>query len=982
MPLDQIPDRAPFAITRDGWRADRDSSVRRSKPAKRGLQFRNAGEKPVFCFDQWGFRIVKKQVRSRSKFIAGLSLTTVLAGIAAPSAVSAQDAAPSTAPQAADEAPATAFGEIIVTATRKSESIQKIPISIQALGNELLEQRQVKGLTDFAALLPSVSFEGIGPGRNTAFFRGIVPAGGAYASVGYYLDDIPITGTAVPDIHVYDMERIEALSGPQGTLYGAGSLAGTIRFITNKPKLGKFEFGIDLEGNKYGKGGAGGQIQSYVNLPVSDTVALRVVAHYRKEGGYVDNVPNNGLFNDGRPSVLTLGDNNPATSFTLNNAAIARKDYNQIYEYGARVSLLWEPAPGWEITPQIEAQRQISYGYFGFDPRVGDLQVHDFDTTRNNDRWFQAQLSIHGHIGDFDLVAATGYYKRNRKGTNDYTYYTTFYDTVTGNESYLQFFDNCNGTGAAQQCALLNPTQFYRSNNSNTKFTQEIRLSAPKTWPFELTLGGFFQRQANQTNDDYSIHGLNNIVGFTQTGGGDVAGGLIGVPAQYEIAYDQDGIPDTPDDGIPYFNTANVINPNGNPLGTMALGPRAIRGDAFYITQNDTLYHDYAIFAEGHYDITPTLKFTGGIRYFWTDFAIKGFAGVASQAGSTNATFVPTGAQGCDAPLSLERLQCLNTNFRAPDQTGRYRESGQTHKVALNWQFEPSKMVYANYSTGFRPGGFSRPLAIRGFGPTDVAPFKSETLTNFELGLKSTWGGVFKLNAAIYLEKWNNIQYGVVVSGAFGAGITGNAGKAEVKGIEYDAELKLGKFTITSAGAYNDGKLKGDFCNFGLDRATASISQLPTCDDQPIPLSNPPIASTAATNGTRLPRQPQFKGTTSIRYDTNFGEYAGFIQGAALYQTGATQDLNVENNRLLVCPQFAAGSPESIGCATPGFVSFDFSAGFSRDNWRVSLFLQNAFDRRGQLTKNTFCAIDICSASSRTFTIRPQFFGIQMGYKY
>ena len=107
------------------------------------------------------------------------------------------------------------LGEIVVTATRRAESVQTVPISMQALGAEKMEQRQVKGLSDLATLMPSVSFAGIGPGRNTAFFRGIVPAGGAYASVGYYLDDIPITGTDVPDIHVYDLERVEALSGPQ-----------------------------------------------------------------------------------------------------------------------------------------------------------------------------------------------------------------------------------------------------------------------------------------------------------------------------------------------------------------------------------------------------------------------------------------------------------------------------------------------------------------------------------------------------------------------------------------------------------------------------------------------------------------------------------------------------------------------------------------------------------------------------------------------
>lgn len=291
---------------------------------------------------------MKTQSRRRSHFLKTLGVTTILAGMAYPGMAIAADAA------------ADAEGgltEIVVTATRKSESIQKVPISMQALDMSVLEQRQVKGLSDFAALLPSVSFAGIGPGRNTVYFRGIVPAGGNYASVGYYLDDIPITGTGSPDIHAYDLERIEALSGPQGTLYGAGSLAGTIRFITAKPKIGKFDLGYGVELNKYGKGDFGTEYHAYVNIPATDTLAFRMMGYYRKDGGYIDNTPNNGKFNDGSSSTLTLGDNNPLTSFTLNNAAIAQADYNSIFEYGGRLSALWEPVPGWEIQPEITAQR-------------------------------------------------------------------------------------------------------------------------------------------------------------------------------------------------------------------------------------------------------------------------------------------------------------------------------------------------------------------------------------------------------------------------------------------------------------------------------------------------------------------------------------------------------------------------------------------------------------------------------------------------
>ncbi|KAK0366173.1 hypothetical protein LTR94_003796 [Friedmanniomyces endolithicus] len=896
-------------------------------------------------------RLRSRRVRTFCALGTSTFLTPMILSAPALAQAPAADAA------AADAAAAEAeqgLGEIVVTATRSAQSIQKVPISMQALGAEKLQERQVKGLSDFAALLPSVSFEGIGPGRNTAFFRGIVPAGGAYASVGYYLDDMPITGTEVPDIHAYDLERVEALSGPQGTLYGAGSLAGTIRLITNKPKLDKFEFGYDVEANKYGKGDFGGQLESYINVPLAPTLAVRAMGYYRRDGGYIDNTPNNGTFNDGSSSTLTLGDNNPNTSYTLDNSDIAKDDYNTIREFGGRFQLLWQPTEGWDITPEITAQKQVARGYFGYDPRVGDLEVHDYDQTKNDDRWYQAALSIHGHIGDWDIVSATGYFKRRTRTLNDYTYYTVTYDGFgPGYESYLQFFDNCTGSGASQQCQMINPTQYYHADTHRNKFTQELRISTPKDWPFDVTVGGFYQRQKNELNTSYAIRGLDTITGYTATGGGDVAGGLIGVPAMYGIAYDEDG--------NPYFDTSDVINANGNPLGTMILGTQAVKGDAFYYVEQDQLYHDKAIFAEGHYNITPTLKLTGGIRYFWTDYKVRGFAGVAGSAAGV----------GCTTPLpDDERLTCVNTNPNAADGTGRYKEDGETHKVALDWQFQPDKMVYFNYSTGFRPGGFNRPLRIRSLGKiVNVAPFKSETLTNFEVGVKTTWNNIFRFNAAVYYEKWNNIQYGVVVSGAQGAGMTGNAGKAEVKGIEYDADLRLGKVTISTSGAFNDAKLKGDFCNFALNTETESIAQLSSCTlGEFVEGSSPPTPQVAAANGTRLPRQPRFKGTTSIRYDTDLGDYAAYIQGAALYQTGATQDLNVESNELL-------GN-------TKGFVSFDFSGGIKKDNWSVTLFLQNAFDKRGQLTRNTFCSIDFCANSSRTFTIKPQFFGIRFGQKF
>jgi outer membrane receptor protein involved in Fe transport len=886
---------------------------------------------------------MKKPSDRRSRLLNVLSATTILAGLAIPALAAAQ-AAPASSP-APDAAPDAGPGltEIVVTAQHEKQSVQKVPISMLALSSAALADRQVQGLSDLATLLPSVSIAGLGPGLTTPYFRGIVPAGGNYASVGYYLDDIPITGTGVPDIHVYDMERVEALSGPQGTLYGAGSLAGTLRFVPVKPKIGKLEFGVDVQANKYGGHGEGGQIEAYANLPVSNNFAVRVMAYYRKDGGFVNNTPNNGKFNDGSSSTLNLGDNVPSTTYTLNNSNIAKNNYNPIYEYGTRVQALWEPAPGWEIMPEITAQRQTAYGYFGYDPRVGDLQVHDYSLTRQDDRWAQGELSIHGHIGDFDLFSATGYFYRRLYLNNDYTYYTVTYDRFgPGYENYLQFFDKngCTGSGATLHCStLINPTQYYHSWSTQTKFTQDLRIKTPTSWPFDVTLGGFFQSQFYENNSYYAIAGLGNVEGYTE------AGGQESNPAGFGIPVSQGG--------------------------TMVLGSPAVKSDGFYINENNQYYHDEAIYGEGHYKITPNLKLTGGLRYFWTDYETLGLAGVMGSAASKSSSlYLPTGTYGCPTPLPADvRLTCLNTNPAAADEVGRYKEHGETHKVVVDWQIDPNKVIYTNYSTGFRPGGFNRPLRIRNYGLATVTPFKSEKLTNFELGVKTTWNNIFRFNAAAYYETWNNIQYSVVVAGAQGAGITGNAGTAHVKGAEYDAELKLDKVTLATRGAYNDARLGENFCNFAFNSSNGSIGQLSSCTPGAfVANQNPPVSQVAALKGTRLPRQPMFKGTSTIRYDADMGDYKVFALGAVNYQTGATQNLNTSLDALL-------GD-------TSGFASADFSAGATKGPYRVELFITNAFDTRGALTKNTFCSITFCANSSRTFTIRPQFFGIKLSYHY
>lgn len=782
--------------------------------------------------------------------------------MALPGAAMAQ-AAPAEAPQ--DQG--SVLSDIVVTATRSAESVQKVPISMQALGTETLAERQVVSFTDYVNMLPSVSFSTLGPGRSDVYFRGISVDGGNAATVGTYLDDIPITTAGrMPDVHIYDVQRVEALAGPQGTLFGSSSLAGTLRIITNKPDPSKFEAGYDVQATKYGSGGPGHMFEGFMNIPVNDKVAVRMMGFYRKDGGYIDNTPGTVHY--------TLGDDDPTTNYTITNGKYVKKDYNPVKEYGGRLMVGIELDDNWTITPSVTAQYLDAQGGFNYDPDVGDLKVHDYNPTYLKDKWYQAALTIEGKVGDFDVVSATGYFRRHVKNANDYTYYTVSYD-ARGYADYLQFKD-ANGN-------FIDPTQQYFGDNKYRKFTQEFRVSSPKDWFFHFTAGAFYQYQKNEINSDYYIPGLS------------------------QVAYLKD-------------SSGNYIND----------GYKPVKRDAFYLTEQDQTYKDYALFAEGTLDITHKLALTGGIRAFKAKNLSYGFGGIMSSAARV----------GCSVPFPDARLTCINTNLH-------YKESGETHKAGLTWQIDNSRMVYATYSTGFRPGGGNR------IAPTH--PYKSDTLTNYEVGFKTTWNGNFRLNGAAFYEVWDGMQYSIVPSGYQGAGVTVNAGKAHVKGVEMDFEWRLGQLTLAGSGAYNDAKLAENFCK--LDPTT--LAPLPSCTGDDI----------AARNGTRLPRQPKLKTQASARYDLPLAnDYDAYFQGVVYYQTSSTSDLDEYKNELL-------GN-------TKGFASFDFSAGIKHNNTSVDLFLQNAFDKRGILNRNTFCSIEVCSDSARAYPIKPRYFGIKFGQRF
>jgi len=399
--------------------------------------------------------------------------------------------------------------EIIVTAQKREESLQDVPISIQALGTKKLDQLNVTNFNQFSQLLPSVSFETSQPGSSNIYMRGVASGGdgnhsGPLPSVGVYLDEQPVTTIGgTPDIHIYDIARIESLAGPQGTLYGASSQAGTIRIITNKPTTDGVEGRVDGEINTVENGGTGGRLEGMINLPVTENAAFRAVGWYQRNAGYIDNVAGTRAFRNGTGTGGAPADF--AGGIVVNNAAALKVDLDD----------------NWTVTPTIYYQEQRNKGVFGFEPSVGDLKVQRFYPDFAKDRFVQAALTIEGKLGNWDLTYAGAYADRKISASSDYTDYAETYDSlyesVGGIAGYFGFQNNAGQT--------IDPRQYTLSSPKYRKLSQEFRVASPQDSRFRVVGGLFYQYQANDIDERYvvpnlaanrSVNGLPGILWLTK----------------------------------------------------------------------------------------------------------------------------------------------------------------------------------------------------------------------------------------------------------------------------------------------------------------------------------------------------------------------------------------------------------------------------------------------------------------------------------
>ncbi|ESQ90793.1 TonB-denpendent receptor [Asticcacaulis sp. AC460] len=659
--------------------------------------------------------------------------------------------------QAQDSAPVTESGEVIVTAQKRSERLSNVPIAITALTTKKLDQLNIGNFNDYALQLPSVSFQTSTPGSTNVYMRGVASGGdgnhsGSLPSVGVYLDEQPVTtiGGAL-DVHIYDVSRIESLAGPQGTLYGASSQAGTIRIITNKPDQSGFYGRFDAEANTITGGETGGKLEGMLNIPLSPGVALRVVGWTEKVGGYIDNVPGSRAF---LPEVEGI---------VVDNDDFVEEDFNDIAISGARAALKIDFSENWTATASLMGQTQKTTGVFGMDASVGDLEVQRFYPDNGKDRFVQAALTVEGKIGNFDLTYATAHMDRKSSGTSDYTDYAEAYDAMYadygGLAGYFYLYDSNGDT--------VDPRQYIEGSYHYGKTSHELRIASPTDGKFRWVGGLFYQEQTNHIYQNYiipnlapemSVNGWPETLWLTLQDREDIDKAIFG-----EATYDF------------------------TPTLSLTAGMR------FYEYENSLV----GFFGFGRNPNGPPWNGAGSSR--------TGVAGCFTANGKTVRENYTDGTSAALLPGVVEGTPCTNLgvldgNTVVPKVA---KGDGSTYKLNLSWKPKAGRLYYATLSTGFRPGGINR----RG----DYA-YQPDYLQNMEAGWKVTLAdGTLRWNGAVYHQKWEDFQFSFLGLNSFTE--IRNGPDATINGIETDVTWSpTSQLTLTASGAYTDAKADEALC--------------------------------------------------------------------------------------------------------------------------------------------------------------------------
>jgi iron complex outermembrane recepter protein len=885
-------------------------------------------------------------------------LSYAIAAILSGSSIGAAQAAPAT-DTATDS---DSIPEITVTAQRRTENMQDVPISIQALTAETLTQLNVQTLDDYIKYLPNVTTANNGPGQNEVFMRGLSAGSqasqgsgstGLWPNVAIYLDNqsgqLPNRNL---DVYAADLNRIEVLEGPQGTLFGAGAEAGAIRYITNEPKLDVTEANVKAGYGTTAHGDPNSDVTAVLNLPlIADTMAVRAVIYNDSRGGYINNVPATftrkntdiGISSAGYPAVTGLcpdgqpnnGNCVPPGSPVINNAAEVANAINPVTYQGIRVEALYRFNDDWNALLTQTYQDMHSQGVFYQQPNASDgaplqpLEVTLFNPAYDKDKFESTAWTVNGKFGDLKAVYTGGYLVRNVDQAGDYTNYArgVYAD-------YYQCYGPGSGGDPNLKSTCFSPSATWHSVEKNEHQQHEFRVSTPDDWRLRAIAGAYYE---DNKLYDQTAWMYKTIPACTSNG----PPGTLG-------------------------NTGCLSNVGTFP-GTTVVNP-GVQSD------NTSFYQDQvretkqtAFFASADFDLIPkVLTATVGTRHFSFENSMAG--SVISSFGCFEGGAPAT---GCHSPTYSYNLNADNLADT---------ESGYKSRGNLTWHIAPDVMVYYTFSQGFRPGGFNQNGGSSHATGPDAVPqyvipkaYSSDKLTNNEIGWKTEFlDHRLQWNGAVYRENWNDVQIEF-----FNPGVVGNlfydtnGQNFLIKGVETSLVARVvSGLTLQGAAAWNQSRQTNSpalidnnpmSANFG--KPITQVCSATGCT----PITNPfgPIGAPSA-------NAPPIQFSLRARYDWTLAGYKPFVQVGASHSGHSSTQAGAN-------PTFAVGGAVNTSRGrfeNPAYSTYDASMGVAKDAWIVTAYGENISNSNA----STFVSTDQFIVAQTP--LRPRVLGVSFGYKF
>ena len=782
--------------------------------------------------------------------------------------------------------------EIVVTARKRSESLQDVPLSVSALKEEDLEERGINVFEDYLLQLPGVTAGGSGPGQSTIYIRGLASTtpnlttagvAGLAPNVAFYLDEQPL-GQPGRNLDVYaaDVARIEVLSGPQGTLFGASSQAGVVRMITNKPNQGVTESNIEVESRFTPEGATGNKLEVMTNFPITDRTAMRFVAYSDEKGGYIDQVAGtrdvsesaryraagavraNGLPVASSRAGFKAGTDLSGATFNKANGII-KEDANGVTYEGFRASVSHELGDNWNALAVYASQTIDSDGVFFADPELGDLEIQRFTNDNISDEFDNMSLTIEGSIGDLEVVYAGAYTDRQTTQDVDYTDYLFVgqylpYYICDGGVSYP-----ANGV-ATGTCGA--PNLLVDSTTNTEVESHEIRINADINDTMSLTAGAFMS--------DLTLTELN----------------LFTYPSsvQYGVNY------------VPNYaltDTSVTGSIGGASPGWFSAGPYALPVIFF----NDIKRTDKqkGIFGEVNIDLSDMMVLTLGARWYDVEVDFEG---------SANSSFL-------NGTIDAQRYGSNLSAQYAPGNANGYPDTAQTDGIIgkATLEFNPSEdvMYYVTWSEGFRPGLLNRPVGSTNPAGTYSVPaeVKSDEVTNMEFGWKTILkDGQLRFNGSAFMVDVSGLQSTIFDPSIVNLFFSDNAADGEITGIEGDFVYYTNIDGLSISGAFS--KLNTEI--------TKAI--VPTGD---------------IVVGSDLAFAPGMQGNLRVKREfTMSGGNLGHLIAQVTWSDDSVSDIMAPN-----------------AAVQDSYSYMNIRAGTSNEDWSAELYIDNVTDERAEIS-NTF----------------------------